>query len=298
MPNFLAALAEQTAGKAVDTAIGMGLQSINDKRQIKQQKKLTDIQVNAQNQMTNYNMERQLELWDKTNYSAQKEQLKKAGLNPGLIYGMGGGGGATTSIATGNVSAGSAPAGGREIADMIGMGLQYKLLDAQRKNIEADTANKQADTMNKPKQGANIDADTENKILQQVISNYAGKEAKDTYERITSPNRTIQAKTYEDELAARQGLAGTIYELWQEGQLKEKSLNEIENIALQNSKTREETKNITKQFDILEENLKGAKLDNVIRDLETRLQTQTGIDKNSPAWMKILGRLFVELFNK
>ena len=38
-------------------------------------------------------------MWKDTNYSAQMEELKKAGLNPGLLYGMSGGG--ATTIGTG-----------------------------------------------------------------------------------------------------------------------------------------------------------------------------------------------------
>ena len=64
---------------------------------------------------------------------------------------------------------------------------------------------------------------------------------------------------------------------------------------LDNAKTREEIKNIQKQWDILEENLKGAKLSNIILELEKDLQTKTGIDKTSDGWLKILGRLFVGL---
>ena len=37
-----------------------------------------------------------LDMWNKTNYGAQMKHLQAAGLNPGLIYGMKGGGGVTT----------------------------------------------------------------------------------------------------------------------------------------------------------------------------------------------------------
>jgi len=53
----------------------------------------------------------------------QMAELEKAGLNPALLYGMGGGGGQSTSVNTGSVSGGSAPTGGREVQDMISMGL-------------------------------------------------------------------------------------------------------------------------------------------------------------------------------
>lgn len=292
----LALFGLQQAGKVVDAGMGLILGGHNDRRQIKQQEKLQELQIKGQKEMTDYNTSKQLQMWKDTNFEAQRKELEKAGLNTGLLYGMGGGGGSTASISQGNVSGGQAPQGGREIQDIMGIGLQYQLIQAQKDNIKAQTEKIKAETEKTTGvDTANIKADTENKILQSVILNYTGKEAKDTYEKITSPNRLIQAKTYEDELAARQGTAGTIYEMWLEGKLKEKSVAEVEQLLLQNAKTREETRKIYKDMEMLEENIKGAKLDNIIKELETKLQTETGIDRNSPTWLKILGRLFVTL---
>ena len=238
-------------------------------------------------------------MWKDTSYGAQVEQMNKAGINPGLMYGMSGGGGQTTGNASGSVSGGSAPVGGGEIQAMMGMGLQMQLIKAQKEVLESQAEKNRADAAKTAGVDTkNVSADTENKILQSVILEYTGKEAKDTYERITSPNRSVQAKTYEDELSARQGVAGTIYEMWVEGKLKDKSLAEVEQALLQNAKTREETRKIYKDIELLEENIKGASLNNIITELETKLQTQTGIDKNSPTWFKILGRLFVTLMGK
>lgn len=295
MGAALAQLGMQTASQAIGAGMGMILGEYNDKRQLRQQERLQKLQIEGQKEMSDYNLKRQMNMWEMTNYKAQVEQLKKAGLNPALMYGMSGGGGTTANASPGNVSGASAPQGGGEIQQMIGMGLQnaaqLRLINAQAENIEADTKNKSAGT-------ENIQADTENKILQKVITEFTGKEAKDTYEKIKSPNRSIEAKTYEDELAARQGVAGTIYDLWVSGQLEQKSMAEIEEILLRNAKTRQETKNIHRTIDLIEENIKGAKLDNIIKELESKLQTETGIDRNSPAWLKILGRLFVQLTSK
>lgn len=77
----------------------------------------------------------QMDMWNKTNYPAQVEQMKKAGLNPGLMYGMGGGGGATTG-------AGAANSGSVNVAPIDVA--TFALMKAQKENIEADTANKKA----------------------------------------------------------------------------------------------------------------------------------------------------------
>ena len=78
----------------------------NDRRQIRQQQKLTDMQVAANKQIADYEQELGLKMWKDTNYPAQVEMMKAAGLNPALAYGMGGGGGVTANVATGKTSGG------------------------------------------------------------------------------------------------------------------------------------------------------------------------------------------------
>lgn len=118
------------------TGMGMLLGEYNDQRQLRQQQKLTDQQVAASKDLSTFNNEQQYQMWLKTNYPAQMEQLRKAGLNPGLLYGMGGGGGATTgSGGGGSVTGGMATGHSGEVMGM----LQAGLLQAQKENIEADT---------------------------------------------------------------------------------------------------------------------------------------------------------------
>ena len=51
----------------------------------------------------------QLEMWEKTNYPAQVAQMRKAGLNPALMYGQAGAGGQL---------GGTAPSGGEGASGM------------------------------------------------------------------------------------------------------------------------------------------------------------------------------------
>lgn len=160
-------------GQAVNTGLGIifgrSQEQHNDERQIAQQQKLQAMQIAGQKELTDYNEGKQIDLWNKTNAEAQMQHYKDAGLNPALMYGMGGGGGSTANIATGSVSGAEAPKGGHEQIDQqqIGMGLQQQslqlqLLEAQKQNIEADTANKQADTSVKGAQKPNVEANTQN----------------------------------------------------------------------------------------------------------------------------------------
>lgn len=147
MPKFQDALIEQGAG-AVGSVVGAGmgllLGGINDRRQLKQQGRLNEQQWKIDQRAIDYNYEKQLEMWERTGYGGQMKQLKEAGLNPGLIYGMGGAGGATTgSGGGGGVHGTAAPTGGGEIMGMMqlrNMEAQNALLKAQAKktDVEAD----------------------------------------------------------------------------------------------------------------------------------------------------------------
>lgn len=225
------------------------------------------------------------DLWQRTNYGAQMKELSKAGLNPGLLYGMGGGGGGTTG------GGGGMPSGGQAAQGMdIKGAVELALLNAQRENIEADTENKRATT-------PNINQDTQNKVLEGIIKDYTGREAKLAYQ-ISEATQLDKYGAATSELDARKWTADTIVRLGESGQLEKKSLEEIEGLVLSNAKSRAERKNIEKNFELLEEQLKGKKMENVMTDLELRLQKATGIDRNSPVYFKMLGRLIVELMNK
>lgn len=135
MGAFIEQLGMQTANAATGGIFGHIFGGMNDDRQYKQQERLQELQMAGQRAMTDYEWQKQMEMWKATNYPAQLQMMKQAGLSPGLIYGKGGGGGTTTGNASGHVQGATAPTGGGEIMHMISMGL----MDAQRKNIEADT---------------------------------------------------------------------------------------------------------------------------------------------------------------
>src|ERR1044072_4182703 len=115
MPFDIGALGQQVAGAGVGTKLGLALENHNDQRQYEQQQRLQELQIQGQKDMADYNRNNQIKMWEATNYPAQVNQLKLAGLNPGLMYGMGGGGGTTVGNATGSVSGAEAPKGGHEV---------------------------------------------------------------------------------------------------------------------------------------------------------------------------------------
>lgn len=128
----------------IGTALGLATAKWQDRRQIRQQKKLQKMQIQGQKEMGIFNREQAMQMWHDTNYAAQRAEMEKAGLNVGLMYGMGGPGGASTSTQAGNVTGASAQGGEGEIATAMQMGINLQLLKAQKENIEADTTLKQA----------------------------------------------------------------------------------------------------------------------------------------------------------
>lgn len=164
-----------TAAGAADAATGQIMQlafgAIHDRRQRKQQKKLTEIQVDANKRLAEHSQALQFDMWNKTNYGAQVKHLKEAGLNPGLLYGMSGGGGVTT----GSASAGSASGGHADGASAgVGMGIQMAgqiaLLKAQTENIQADTELKKASAGSATATTENTTVDTLLKKIQAYVN--------------------------------------------------------------------------------------------------------------------------------
>lgn len=127
----------------------MALAGFNDRRQLRQQGKLNELQEMQYRKLLELQMAKELEMWEKTGYGAQKEQMMKAGLNPALMYGMSGGGGQTTGGTGSAPSAESAPSGGGEIGMAMGMALQNRMVAAQTKLIEAQAENVKTDTAKK-----------------------------------------------------------------------------------------------------------------------------------------------------
>ncbi|WVR22131.1 MAG: DNA pilot protein [Malazfec virus 4] len=288
----------QQADNAIGAALGFATANWQDRRQIRQQRALTNMQYQANKELMEHSYGLQHKMWKDTNYSAQMEELRKAGLNPALLYGMSGGGGTTTGGGSASVGGASASGGSGEILQGAGMGLQAGMMRAQKDLIESQAELNRVEAENKSGvERDNVRADTENKLMQSVINKYLGLDMKDTYNQVKSPNRSIEAKTYQDELEARQGVAGTIYELWVEGKLYDKSINEIEGIALSNKRTEADTDRIKEQIKLLKSQKSGQDISNALSELEKELQTKFGVDRNSPTWMKLIARFFANWYD-
>ena len=99
----------QTAIGLGSGLIGMLGQNRRERRAMENQETLMGIQSRNQMRLNQQGADLQYDMWKKTNYPAQVEMLKEAGLNPGLIYGSAGAGGTTGSQSGGSAQSGNAP---------------------------------------------------------------------------------------------------------------------------------------------------------------------------------------------
>lgn len=174
----------QTGQSALGQAMGLATGAIQNKRQLKQQGKLQAQEIQGQKQMIDYEQMKQLQMWKDTNYGPQMEQLKAAGLNPGLIYGMSGGGGATTGQTSGNVTGGHAQGStGTEAITMGTTMAQMGLLRAQKELIEAQKNKEVATTPAAGQTAAKIGAETAS-LTQGIENQKAQQELTEVQTRI------------------------------------------------------------------------------------------------------------------
>ncbi len=124
--------------------LGIGIGAlVGDRRENRQhgrQKELMGIQYGNQHKLNAQGQALNMKTWNETNYGAQMEHMRKAGLNPGLMYGMSGGGGATTGNQGGGSAAGGSAGGGMALelqGAMMESQIELAKSQANKNNVEA-----------------------------------------------------------------------------------------------------------------------------------------------------------------
>ena len=138
----------QQAGMALQAGMmqsQIALNEANAKKAEAEAKKTEGVDTEQTKALTEINQKHNLEMWDKTNYEAQRKHMENAGLNPALIYGMGGGGGTS---AAGGQGQGVSAVGGNGVsagAQQAGMALQAGMMQSQIALNEANAKKAEAD---------------------------------------------------------------------------------------------------------------------------------------------------------
>ena len=153
-----------------------------------------------------------MKTWNATNYGAQMRHMAKAGLNPSLMYGMKGGGGATTSAGSGG-SAGMAH-GGQSNLGMINpnIELEGELLKSQKAKIDAEAKNIRDSNPNISKEGNVLDQTykqlietTKNeKVKRSLIRAEASAQKIENWVSYNSRYLTLKQLYYESEKVAQE----------------------------------------------------------------------------------------------
>lgn len=251
-------LGMETANNAVGALMGLALEKHNDKRQIKQQQKLTDMQVSANRNLTQFNFDKQLEMWNKTNYGAQMQHLKEAGLNPGLLYGMGGAGGATTGGGSGSVSGASAPTGGGEVMGMMMQKSQLQLMEAQKENIQAQTDKTKVETT----KTAGVDTELAQTQIKDLLQGIENKKAQEMLTEVQTDLANV------DKMFKTQGFDASLAKLKYETNIALQTLNILRNDAIISEET------WSTKIDMVQSEAAGILLRNSLTKSQTELTEQ------------------------
>ena len=159
---------------AANNAIGGAMSAKDAKRQHQYdlEKMATQHGYNIESQKLGQQFNK--EMWDYTNYENQKKHLEAAGLNPALLYGMSGGGGATAAGAQGM---GAGIASGHEMGikqQGRGMGLQAAAIASQ-----IDLNNSQAEKNRaEAEKTAGVDTDIQNANIEYIIAQTSNEKVK------------------------------------------------------------------------------------------------------------------------
>lgn len=239
----------------------------------KQSEKNQREQLRGQKELNQQGHQLSLDTWNKTNYPAQVEQMKKAGLNPALMYGMGAGGGGQLGSGGGG-AAGQAQAHKMETPELAQLGL----MNAQKGLIEAQTAKTEAEAAKT--QGVDT-KESEGRITAQEFQNKV--------------NDTIGAEA----IAKNYAWAAEKTEI--ESQRANAEWETYLAVGYEGKSFRDEKSPIAKAmkagFDKTVEELKQAKIDTNIKGAEATIErfkadlTKQGLSPETPWYYKILGDL-------
>lgn len=260
----------QAAAGAASNALGIGVQRLGSaydrRQQLKTQTGLTEIQKAAEKEMMDFQQQKQLEMWEKTGYSAQMKQMKDAGLNPGLMYGMGGGGGQSIGAGVPAISGGTAQ---HVNTGALGMqaGSQLALLAAQTRALNTQ-ADKNAAEATKTAGTDTTESQTRTDSLLQGIDNAKQQHEIqkleitlkniENFEKQASQEDRLDYIEYQTKIAARQLTLAT-----NEANLSTETLeNKIKTVALdtigaalRNAKTQTDTRKSETEIEVNKEQL-------------------------------------------
>lgn len=161
-------------GGMMGAALGTVTGPLNSMMALSNAKQLSRHNMKNAMMMGEFNYNQEMKMWDEKNYTRQIEELKEAGMSPGVLMGKGGSGITNAGApAQGNPTQGTPIPGGMDPMTGAMMLTQMAKMDAETKKIEAETPNV-------AKTGENIDANTRKTKADAEYQEVAVEVAKDT----------------------------------------------------------------------------------------------------------------------
>ena len=202
-------------------------------------------------------MTRALEMWRKTGYEAQGQQIENAGLNKALMYG--GGGASATSQSQGNSGVNNTG------TQAVAMGLQARAIEAQVSNTEADTALKIA-------QAAKEAGEASKKPIELKIEQ-TNKEIADLEKNLKTQNIEIGANEIVRSTAIAQKAMEELNQAMMETEIKKETkdaiikstIKNVTNLEVQIALGIAKTKETNKNIEAIGEQLEALKKDVITR---------------------------------
>lgn len=260
------------AAGAIGNIIGLPFQMIGNAMQQHQNDINTQRQVAASKELASYNMDLQKQMWDETNYEAQVNHLKNAGLNPALLYAKGRAGG-TTGSPSGNVGMG--------VNTPIHETAQNNLaIEQAQANIELTKAQANAINTKLPTEVDQMKADIES--INQGVNNAKAQETLTQVQTQTARlQNSITGETIDDQIATIRSVAGL-----NENMMQREARNN--NIDQQTMQTRIKTLNGIYLQTYLQNNLIKAQTENTNATTDlTKQKIKESVNKIMQDWEQI-----------
>lgn len=161
-------------GAIIGAGMGLAGSILGRKQQNEDQREMMELQAKLNQQQAQYNQGLAKDMWNYTSFPNQVKKMKDAGLNPALIYGMGGQGGSSSGAGQAS-GVGLSDAKGMQTGIAIqGMGLELANLASQIELNKSQTEKNKAEA----EKTAGIDTQVQQATMENLIEQTANEKVK------------------------------------------------------------------------------------------------------------------------
>ena len=161
-------------GAIIGAGIGLAGSLLGRKKQNSDQREMMELQAKLNQQQAQYNQGLAKDMWNYTSFPNQVRNMEAAGLNPALLYGMGGQGGSTAGAGQAG-SVGLSDAKGMQTGIAIqGMGLELANLASQIELNKSQAEKNKAEA----EKTAGVDTQVQQATMENLIAQTANEKVK------------------------------------------------------------------------------------------------------------------------